>query len=228
MEQKRVAFKLPITISETIYKYIKKAIIRGEFKPNQRLQEKEIAKLFNVSVTPVREAFRRLAAEKHLVINARREVLVEKKTLQEVKELYEIVRVLDIFALKKIINILTDKDIEEMKKMTKKLGEYYKKKNIKKYLQQNLKIHDRVWQKCRNKFLYETLSHLMEKIEIYRMNRGFIPFSEVNSLEKSYRDHLSLLSAIEARDIEKLEKLVYTHWGEEFFLEGSEDLTEKE
>jgi DNA-binding GntR family transcriptional regulator len=220
-------FELPSTISETIYQYMKKAIINREFKPNQRLQEKEIAKLFNVSSTPVREAFFRLAAEDYLVIDARKQVLVKEKTLEEVKELYEVVRALDIFASKKAINILTIKDIDELKRMTKKLGEYYKKRNIQNYLQQNLKIHDTAWQSCGNKFLYETLSNLMEKISMYRMGNEFSPFSEPHALEKSYRDHLKLLKAIESKNIVELEKLVSAHWGEEFFLEKRDDSNEK-
>jgi len=35
--------ELPATISQAIYDHLKKAIIRGELKPGQRVQEKEIA-----------------------------------------------------------------------------------------------------------------------------------------------------------------------------------------
>jgi DNA-binding GntR family transcriptional regulator len=49
--------ELPGTISQAIYEYLKKAIIRGEYGPGRRLQEKEFAAMFNVSSTPVREAF---------------------------------------------------------------------------------------------------------------------------------------------------------------------------
>lgn len=220
-------FELPTTISETIYNFIKNAIIKGEFKPNQRLQEKEIAKLFNVSSTPVREAFFRLAAEDYLVINVRKQVLVKKKTLEEVKEFYEVVRALDIFALKRTTINLNEKDINELKRMTMKLGEYYKDNKIQNYLQQNLKIHDKIWQSCGNKFLYETLSNLMEKISVYRMGNEFSPFSEPHALEKSYRDHLNLMKFIKSRNIVELEKLASAHWGEEFFLEKRDDSNEK-
>jgi len=115
------AFELPATISETIYKHLKNAIIEGELKPNQRLQEKEIAKLFRVSTTPIREAFQRLSADKYIIISARKEVIVASTTLEEIKELFEVVRVLDAFATKKSLKNLTDNDITELKKMTEKL-----------------------------------------------------------------------------------------------------------
>jgi len=56
--KKKKPFGAPETISEAIYKYLKKAIIEGVLKPNQRIQEKEIAQLFGVSTTPAREARR--------------------------------------------------------------------------------------------------------------------------------------------------------------------------
>ncbi|MCK7468567.1 MAG: GntR family transcriptional regulator [Desulfosudis oleivorans] len=60
MEWKPADFQTPATLSETIYLALKKAMIDGEIKPGQRLQEKEIAALFSTSSTPVREAFFRL------------------------------------------------------------------------------------------------------------------------------------------------------------------------
>jgi len=56
--------ELPKTLAETIYLHIKKRII-NDLEPNQRITEKEITDLFNVSSTPVREAIHRLCAEKY-------------------------------------------------------------------------------------------------------------------------------------------------------------------
>lgn len=80
-------FELPRTISETIYRHLKSAIIQGELRPNQMLQEKEITELFSASTTPVREAFQRLSAEKYIIINARRDVMVASATLGEIKRI---------------------------------------------------------------------------------------------------------------------------------------------
>lgn len=131
-------FNLPSTITETIYRYLKNAIIEGELKPSQRLQEKEIAELFHVSTTPVREAFQRLFAEKYIIINARKDVIVSPTTLEEIKELFEVVRVLDALASKKAIKRLSDKDIAKLKKMTQKLASLYNQKKINDYVRENL------------------------------------------------------------------------------------------
>jgi DNA-binding GntR family transcriptional regulator len=212
-------FQVPATLSETIYQSLKKALIDGDIRPGQRLQEKEIAALFNTSSTPVREAFFRLSAEKYLVINARKEVLVQDTTQEEVRELYEIVRALDILALRKMLAVITDDDIRDLREMTAELGRYYDADDHQRYLEQNLRIHDRIWSHCGSASLYETLSELMAKIAIYRRKTDFSPFSDPPAIEKSYRDHREIFRLIEARDVDGLVKLIEAHWGEEFFVE---------
>jgi DNA-binding GntR family transcriptional regulator len=210
------SIKRPATICQAIYEYLKKAIVRGEYAPGRRLQEKEFAAMFNVSSTPVREAFFRLAAEKYLTINARKEVLVQGASHDEVQELYEVVRALDGYAMRKVVGNLSAQDLERLGVMTDKLGEYYETGDHQRYLEQNLRIHDRLWQACGNGSLYEALGQLMEKIAIYRMHNDFYPFAAPEAMAKSYRDHRRIQECLVRRDIEGLEKLIETHWGEEF------------
>jgi len=219
MDWKPSDFQVPATLSETIYQSLKKALIEGQIKPGQRLQEKEIAALFNTSSTPVREAFFRLAAEKYLVINARKEVLVQDTTLQEVRELYEIVRALDILALGKALALMSDEDVRELGAMTAELGRFHDADDHQSYLEQNLRIHDTIWHHCGSRALYETLSELMLKIAIYRRKTDFSPFADPPALEKSYRDHREIFRLIERRDMAGLEKLIEAHWGEEFIVD---------
>ena len=208
--------ELPATISQTIYDHLKKAIVSGELKPGRRVHEKEIAALFHVSSTPVREAFFRLAAERFLTITARKEVLVQATSDAEVRELYEVVRALDGQAMKKIIRDLAPQDLKRLRLMTMKLGAYYEAGDHQRYLEQNLKIHDRLWRACGNKYLYAVLIQLMEKIAIYRKHSDFVPFADAEAMKKSYRDHRFIQDALERRDLEALEKVIETHWGEEF------------
>jgi len=161
------SYPLPTTISDTIFKYLKSSIIEGKLKPSQRLQEKEIAEFFRASTTPVREAFQRLAAEKFIVIAARKEVMVASATLEEIRELFAVVRVLDAFASKMAVPNLTAKDIAELKKRTNKLDAFFRQKKIIPYVEENLKIHDKIWQACGNKFLYQSLVNLAEKYTFY-------------------------------------------------------------
>lgn len=214
--------EIPSTISETIYRYLKKAVIEGELKPNQRLQEKEIANLFRASTTPVREAFQRLSAEKYIIINARKDVLVASATLEEIMELFEVVRVLDTFASKKAVNRLTDKEIADLRKMTERLGNFYKKKKINDYVRENLRIHYKIWKACANKFLYQSLVNLGEKYTFFGNQVFFLanePKKQPSFFDQSYKDHINLMKAIEKRDVAQVETILISHWGKGFLGE---------
>jgi len=216
-------FEIPSTISETIYRYLKKTIIECKLKPSQRLQEKEIAELFKASTTPVREAFQRLSAEKYIIINARRDVIVASATLEEIKELFEVVRVLDALASKKAMKRLSNKDIAELKKMTQKLNNFYKQKKIYDYVKENLKIHYKIWKACGNKFLYQSLVNLAEKYTFYGNQVFFLtdkPVERPSFFDRSHKDHMDLMKAIEKRDAKQVEKILLAHWGKGFLGKG--------
>lgn len=215
---------MPVTITEAIYQYLKKAIIHGNLKPQQRLQEKEIAELFQASTTPVREAFQRLFAEKYIVIKARKDVVVASATLEEIREFFEVVRVLDALASKKAVRRLSNKDIAEIKSMTEKLGVYYQKRKISDYVAENLKIHCKIWQACGNKYLEQSLVEMGEKHTFYGNQLFFIIFDrqagkQPSFLDSSYKDHVDLMQAIERRDELQVEKILLAHWGKGFLGE---------
>lgn len=221
------SFSVPSTITETIYEYLKKAIINGHLKPGQRLQEKEIAAQFQVSTTPVREAFQRLFAQKYIVINARKDVVVSSASREELRDFFEVVRILDALASKKAIYRLTAEDIKELKKMTERLGKFYRQQKITEYVAENLKIHRKIWSACGNKFLYEFLVAMGEKYTFYGNQLIFMTFKEKSEkkptfMDCSFQDHLDLMQAIENRDAERLEKIILKHWGRDFLDENNE------
>jgi len=57
-----INYTMPETLGQSIYNCLKKAILENKIKPNQKINEKEIADSFKVSRTPVREALVRLEA----------------------------------------------------------------------------------------------------------------------------------------------------------------------
>lgn len=214
----------PATITETIYAYLKNAIIQGKLKPGQRLQEKNFAELFHVSTTPVREAFQRLFAERYIIINARKDVVVARATREEIREFFEVVRALDALASKKAVRKLTDKDIVELKRMTNRLGQFYSRKKISDYVVQNLRIHYKIWKACGNEFLYQSLMRMAEKYTFYGNQLFFVIFAQQaeeqrSLLDSSYQDHIKLMRALEKKDGEEVERILLSHWGKGFLGE---------
>ena len=51
------------TVSDSVYLWVKNAIIQGEFKPGEHIAQERLTKTLGVSRTPVRDAIKRLEAE---------------------------------------------------------------------------------------------------------------------------------------------------------------------
>ena len=208
---KRDVIGTPATISETIYRYIKNSILAGELRSKQRIIEKEIAAVFNVSQTPVREAIRRLAGEKFLVISARKEIIVAGATWKELQELYEVVGFLDYPAVMKAMENMSKGDLQELKKMSADLAKSLDFEKSEKYLDGTLDIHERIWKSCGNKFLCETLTYLLEKVR-FLCKQGLSPYPEIEAMKRSYEDHCNIIKALDHKDTAGLKRIIERHW----------------
>lgn len=218
MTNSRVNLRLKSSFTGTIYDHIKKLIFDGTLKPSQRITVQEFASYFNVSITPVREAFQRLLAENYLSSNNanRNELRVINLTPEEVDDIYELYRALDIWGVKKNIARLTEKFIADLTAMHDALTLHYRKSQLKSYFRQNYEFHAAIWKACQNDFIYQTMVSAQNKISIYI---GLFPehFYSPDVLARSYGNHCELMEALAHRDIARLEKVLERHWGEGFF-----------
>jgi DNA-binding GntR family transcriptional regulator len=75
---------------EYVRERLREGIMRGQYAPGQRLIEADLTRLFGISRGPLREAYRRLAAEGLLEMIPHRGAFVRRLSLREMSELFEI------------------------------------------------------------------------------------------------------------------------------------------
>jgi DNA-binding GntR family transcriptional regulator len=97
------------TAEETTTTTLRRAILRGVLAPGDRLRQEVLAAELGVSRIPLRDAFRRLEAEGLIDIDGRRGARVSSLSIDEVAELYELRRMLEIRCIRLAIRNLTDK-----------------------------------------------------------------------------------------------------------------------
>ncbi len=74
---------------------------------------------------------------------------------------------------------------------------------------------DVIWNKCKNKYLYQTLSGLSQKLYIHK-NLVFELTQDPKFFAQSYQDHLDLQEAIEQKDVKAVSKILNSHWASGF------------
>ena len=94
-------------------------ILNDEFKDEIKLNEVQIATMLDVSPTPVREAFRMLAADGIVEIIPWKGVFIKKYTIDEVEEAYQCREVLETLAVKLCINIIPRTEIDRLLNLLK-------------------------------------------------------------------------------------------------------------
>lgn len=76
-----------ITRQEWVYRQLREAILSGQFVPGRSVTLRGIAAMLGVSPTPVREALRRLVAERALETHGNRRVSVPEMTREKLEDL---------------------------------------------------------------------------------------------------------------------------------------------
>jgi DNA-binding GntR family transcriptional regulator len=88
------------TLADLIYERIRLAIFSGELKAGTELNQVDLARQYGASRVPVREALRRLQAERLLVANPFQRFVVSVLSPSQVLELHDIRTELEVFALR--------------------------------------------------------------------------------------------------------------------------------
>jgi DNA-binding GntR family transcriptional regulator len=215
MKIKEDIITYPRTLRERIYIYLKNAILKGELKANQRIQEKEIASLFGVSTTPVREAILKLAGEGFIRIDSHKEAFVKEISYKELEDIYEVIRFLDGLCMRMVVETITEERIKEIEKLTEKMEKFCDTETIDEYCDLNSKIHIKIWESVDNKFLYKIILQVHDQFLRYNTQRLSV-FNEPGALEESLKDHKLLVKILKERDKDKAEKFALRHWRARF------------
>lgn len=83
--------------SRSLYQRLRRSIVEGDLRPNDRLVETDLARALKVSRTPIRECLQRLAAD-GLVEHRGRSWIIHEHAPEEISEIYEVRACLEGYA----------------------------------------------------------------------------------------------------------------------------------
>jgi DNA-binding GntR family transcriptional regulator len=172
-----------------------------------RLDERQLAQDFGISRTPVREAMAQLEREGFVRSVPRRGVYVVRKTKHEVIELIQAWAALESMAARLITEHASDQDIAGLRRMfaTFEGDELHAK--LDDYSEVNIAFHQSIIELSGNQALIRLAANLFTHM---RMIRG-ATIGEDDRVDRSIRDHMNIIQALEARDTERAEDLVRQH-----------------
>jgi DNA-binding GntR family transcriptional regulator len=172
-----------------------------------RLDERQLALEFGISRTPVREAMAQLEREGFVRAVPRRGIYVVRKTRREVIEMITAWAALESMAARLITEGASDDDIAALRRMftTFENGELHAR--LDEYSEVNIEFHQTIIRMSRNRVLIDLAENLFTHMRMIRRKT----IGEKDRVDRSIRDHLNIIEALEARDTARSEALVRDH-----------------
>lgn len=112
-----------LPLRDVVFNTLRQAILRGEFKPGERLMEIQLANKLGVSRTPIREAIRKLELEGLVIMIPRKGAEVADITEKSLRDVLEVRKALEELAVQLACEKITQEELEELEKA----GENFKK-----------------------------------------------------------------------------------------------------
>jgi len=201
-------------VSERIYLALRQEIMRCEIAPGTTLDAAAIARRYEVSKTPVRDAMQKLAADGLVAILPRSGYRVAAITFQAVHEILDLRAAIGPHTARQAARYATPNDIAELRQIVR---EYAAPLDVGAMQQVARRFHLAIAHCSRNKRLVALSESLFDELE--RLLRFAIDFS-VKAGEHS-DEHTALVSAIEAGDGEQAAAIEAAHirHSREFLIE---------
>ena len=172
-----------------------------------RLDERQLASDLGISRTPVREAMAQLEREGFVRSVPRRGIYVVRKSKQEVIEMITAWAALESMAARLItINATTD-EIATLRKMFSTFENGQARAHLDEYSEVNIEFHQSIIRLSRNRVLIDLAENLFTHMRMIRRKT----IGEQDRVDRSIRDHMNIIEALEARATERAEDLVRDH-----------------
>ncbi len=172
-----------------------------------RLDERRLAQDFGISRTPVREAMAQLEREGFVRSVPRRGVYVVRKTKREVIELITAWAALEGMAARLITNNADDAAIAGLRRMFATFENGEVRAHLDEYSDVNIEFHQAIIRMSGNSVLINLAENLFTHMRMIRRKT----IGEKDRADRSIRDHMHIIEAIEARDTARAETLVRDH-----------------
>jgi len=194
-------------IREIAYETLKHAIITGELPAGARIVETEYAERMHISRTPLREALRKLERDGLVEYMLRRGVVVRAFTISDVEEIYTIRNCLEMLTLPAIIQNATAEDIRHLRSLLDEMDPLNENNDIASLSPRARAFHSYLTGISGQKRIIRAIEGQDEYITRF----SALSIAKEDRRAAAHQEHHRLVDYVEARDLEKFEKLMRKH-----------------
>jgi len=197
----------PRTIAtKDVYLTLREMILSFELYPGSRVTETELADMFQVSRTPVREALLRLENEGYLTIRPKQGCFIKQIDIDELTEYYKVRTALEKASIEDACNHMPKEEVERLLKLWDP-SKRPKKLSAGAMEEKDESFHIALALGGGNSALVRYLQDVNDHIRIIRR----VDFQDPERIQRTFQEHHEILLAILDREMVKARALMGQH-----------------
>ncbi len=195
---------------EEVAELLRQRIFSRQLPPGAWIDELKIAEELGISRTPLREAIKVLAAEGLVTMKVRRGAYVTEVSQQDLREVYELLALLEADAAEAACWRATEADLEELERLHAELEAAAdpERGSRERFFELNEAFHMRVLDLGQNRWRKQLVNDLRK---VMKLNRHGSLFKQ-GRIAESLAEHRAILDALRRRDASAAAQAVRVHF----------------
>jgi len=195
------------TLPTAVADQLRELITEGDLASGARLNERMLGERLGVSRTPLREAFRLLAAEGLIELEPNRGAQVVRLSDDDIRESFEVMSGLEALSGELACRHVTAEEVAEIKALTFEMLACHARRDLPGYYRLNRVIHDRINRAARNRLLTKVYATLNLRIQNLRFRSNF----DRDKWDQAALEHREMVDSLEAHDGPRLAAILRAH-----------------
>jgi DNA-binding GntR family transcriptional regulator len=197
------------SLTECVMDYFKKQLNIGALIPGDEVNINLLSETLGISRTPIREALIQLVKDGFVELVSRRKFVIKKLTLEDIKQIYHLIGLLEAEAAKIACDKITDAEIKELEDIYERMEEALNNNDAQTYLDLNFRSHAFISRFCENQILLEIIAKQKERLYEFPKIVMIIPEWD----KKLMADHVKMIQYLKTKDKQGLEDVIKNeHW----------------
>jgi len=197
------------TKQEFVYQTLRRAILRCELDPGQRLPTKEIADLLGVSLIPVREALQLLQSEGLVENRPHVGAAVARISGSSVAEVFTLLEGLETVAVRVAARRMPPGEVDTLAGLLAEMDAAVEEGEYELWGELNTRLHVSIAGYAEMPTLREMTERVFDLW--HRVQRCYLKEVLVQRVLQAQQEHHAILRALRERDEAELERLVKVH-----------------
>jgi DNA-binding GntR family transcriptional regulator len=204
MKLKTMDISATASASSIVFDALRKAIIEGQLEEGEPLRQDEIARLFNTSRIPVREAISRLEEQGLVKTQRYKGAVVAGLSPKETAEIFDLRALVEPEIIRNAVPLMSKALLTEARE---KCAAFSSATDPMTYGDLNRAFHETLYSASDLQFFQEIADNAIDRVE--RQIRAQLVMS--NGMERAGREHFAILEACEKGDADLASNLTREH-----------------